>query len=608
MHKTLIFVYKKSQLTQALHLYDKLSRQEKNTLVLTKYNSVADSQIYPVKDFKFYEKFSKLNFRNMREEAYDLFLFLPREKISDKLTFKELTKYKDISLWDLSIDYTLPRLQSVFYEFNMLEEALNFERPSAVIIMSENSNLEKLFALICKERQIPISIHNKTNSSRQNIYKVFKRFIFFIKKIKRFIKSLFYFSVNMIKTRRNDRKYKIIFFASVKRSLSSILPIIYKYDASERLVISTFSCSSKKFKELKIPYMDFYGYKLYGVFDRYAQRLLKEIYRSVYNRDFLNKVTYREVSIGAMLNDIFEELVFEIFYHNIQKVDIVREILVQHKPEAIVVIDYSVDIALIAKAMSVPIVALQSRSIDEFCFFGPIIHDAVILDGNYWKQYLLKRQDIDPEKIYLTGPVKFDYFKLDNKNLRSSPRSKKTVIFAANNPYLDMGIVDYEKIKDLKATCAAMKNIKEAHLIIKAHPYEKDLDLYNNIAKEAGLLEYDIIQDIEMLELIGHSDLLITLNSTAGYDAVLLDKNVMSLCGVSNFEPEDIWNFRKYNAAIILDNPEDLEKYIRKTLFDPETIAKLKEGRKLYISEHAHKLDNKASCRAKEVIDQFLLK
>ena len=151
-----------------------------------------------------------------------------------------------------------------------------------------------------------------------------------------------------------------------------------------------------------------------------------------------------------------------------------------------------------------------------------------------------------------------------------------------------------------------MKNIKEAHLIIKLHPYEEDLNLYKDIAKKAELLNYSIIKDIEILKLIRRSDLVITHNSTTSFEAVLLDKNVISLCGVSNFEPEDIWNFRKYNAVITLDNLENLEKCIRNALFDLETISRLKKGREGYVREYAYKLDGNASIRVKKVIDQFL--
>lgn len=614
-YKTLIFVSKKSQFNQALKLYNSLFSNGENALILTRYifSDFFLKQRYPIKDFQFYEKYLQISFQVIAQEAYGLFNSLAEEKAHNNLTLRELTKYKDISLWDLSVEDISLRFQKILYEFNMLEAVLNFERPSKIIVISEDSDLKQLLISICKERQIHFSIYNNAGKKNQNISKVFKRMVFLLKKVKRFKKSLFYFGVNLIKAREGSQKYKVIFFSSVERYLGSILPVIYKYDINERLIINTFPCSSKRFKALRIPYMDFDGYKLYSIYDKYAQRLLKEIYNSVHSNDFLNKIMYKKVSIGGILNDMLEELIFETFYHNIQKVDIIREILRQHKPRAIVVIHYSVDIALTAKSMSTPVIAIQSCSIDEFCLFGPLIHDAVILDGNYWKEYLLKKQDINPEKIHVTGPVRFDDCpgledRLNIKDFCNLPSSKKIVVFAANYPYLNMTVMDHEKIKNLNAIYAAMKNIKEAHLVIKLHPYEKDLDLYKSIAKKVKLLGYSIVKDVEMLELTRHSDLLITQVSTAGYGAVLLDKNVISLCGTSNFEPEDIWDFRKYDAAIVLDNFEDLEKSIRKALFDPDTMYRLKEGRKKYIYEHAYKLDGNVSTRVKDVIDRFLLK
>lgn len=606
MNKSLIFICEKSQLIQALNLEKKLSFEGKKTSLLTKRNFANNGKTYPVRDFKFYERTAKFNFHDMRKEAYGLFMSLGQKKISDKATLKKMTEYKGVSLWDMSVDYITPRLQSVLYEFNMLAYILTVEMPSQVIVINNEAGSEKLIELLCAQKNIPFSVHNKEEPKKQNIGGLSKKAVLLLKRIKRFSKSLFYLSLNTIKFRQKSKKYKVVFFPSVERYLCSVLPVIHKYNADERLVVSTFSCSSNKLKECGIDYRELWGYRLYDVFNKPVQNLLKEIYGLVSSDDFLSKIVYRNVLIGCMLNEIFEELIFEIFYHNVQKINIISNVLEQHKPETVVVIHYCVDVSLVAHSMSIPIVAMQSCSIYEFCFFGPLIHDAVIVDGNYWKEYLLQNNDIDFNKIHVTGPVKFEYTKLENKNLLNLPRTKKIVTFAANNSYLDMGIIDYEKIRDIEAICRAIRNIKETHLVVKAHPYEKNLNLYETIAREAGLSDYSIIHNGDMMELLNSSDLLIALNSTASYDAVLLNKNVISLCGVSTFEPEDMWNFKEYNAAIILDNPEDLEKCIRKSLFDPDTIAGLKKGRELYIAAHAHKLDNKASCRAKKVIDSFI--
>ena len=345
INKTLIFVSKKSQLAQALKLCDKLLLYGKTPFILTKYNFPVASQRYPVKHFRFYEKFFNVNFRNIKENAYDLFRFLSGEKISNDLTLRELTKYKGISLWDFSVEHISLKFQAILYEFNMLEAVLNFERPSTVIIISKHSDIEKLFALICEGKQIPFLIHNKTNSRKQNLNRIFKRLIFFTKRTKRFIRSLFYFGSNLIKIRGMRNKCKVIFFTSVKRYLNSIFPIIYKYKTNNGLIINSFPCSSKEIKKLGMPYMEFEGYKLYSVFDKCACRLLKKIYNSVNNSDFLNKAVYKGVPIGYVLRDIFKDLVFEVFYHNIQKIDIIRKILERHKPEVIVVIHYAVDIS-----------------------------------------------------------------------------------------------------------------------------------------------------------------------------------------------------------------------------------------------------------------------
>ena len=181
----------------------------------------------------------------------------------------------------------------------------------------------------------------------------------------------------------------------------------------------------------------------------------------------------------------------------------------------------------------------------------------------------------------------------------------KNVVYAGGCMNLPLEMLTHERIEQFRSTCRAIKNIKEAHLIIKLHPYERKLNIYRKIVKETGLSNCSIVKNTEMLELFYNYDLLITLASTAAYEAVLLDKNVISLSGSSKFDPEDIWNFKKCDATIIVDNLEELEKYIRNALFNPETIFKLREGRKKYMYEHAYKLDGNASARLKEAIDSL---
>ncbi len=607
-YESIILVINKQGLKTAFNIYNSLSRTGKNPLLLTTDDFSVPDKIYSVRRLQFYRDSSQIDYFKIKQEASDIFFSLGNKEISGSLTLRNLTMYKGVSLWDLSVRNVFADLLSILYDFNMAEAALDFEKPSEVHIINNGDNLAKIFELIAKKRQIHLFIHSMPGRRMLCINKFCYMPVFFARKIKRFFVSVYFLVNNLIKSGKLKKKYKVIFFTPVKRAFDSMLPVILKYNSEERLVIDSFlSGCSEKMKENGIFYTDFLGYKLYSLFDGPALKNIRKMINK--NKNFYRELSYKGVPIGVMLDRTFDKLAGEIFFNNMENIDIIKKIFASHKTEAIVVVYYSVDIAMVARTISIPTLAIQNGFIDELRCFGLIINDAVTVDGPYWKQHLLKKQDINPERIRVTGPVKFDVvsngrFKAsDYDSATNAAKPQKIVIFATTpGTVFPMGFIEYEKTVHFKKICSAMANIKGAHLIIKSHTNERDTAIYKNIAEQAGLEDYSIVKDVDMLKLLRDCDLLIAYTSTVGYEAVLLDKNIISLSGAS----DDMWDFKRYNAAIIIDNFEMIESHIRNALYDPETISMLKKGREEYLREHAYKLDGHAADRVKEVIDDFV--
>jgi len=239
-----------------------------------------------------------------------------------------------------------------------------------------------------------------------------------------------------------------------------------------------------------------------------------------------------------------------------------------------------------------------------------VMADALTVDGSFWKDYLLK-YNVNPNKIWITGSPRFDFlqdnnFALGQPNLaRDSTESRRVVIFATTYSSMAQGSIAYQNMEQMRSICNAMINIKDAHLIIKLHPYDNDYAFYKNILKKTGLRDYSLIKNVEMLELLNTCDLLITHFSAVGYEAVIMGKNVITLCSSFDFRSDDVWDFRRYGVVMVVDDLKELESSIRKMLFDSEVIAGLKRSRETYISEHVYKLDGNAANRVKGVIDSF---
>ncbi|MDO8603581.1 MAG: UDP-N-acetylglucosamine 2-epimerase [Candidatus Omnitrophota bacterium] len=611
INKSIILLTDGSDIKNAVVLYDKLVNAGKNPMVLAQDNVDIAYKRYAAKKFNHYKDFFHTSYADIRRDAHDLFYSLAEKEVCEGLKLRDLTAYKGVSLWNVSVQHVFSELLPILYKINMAYTVLDIENPSEVHCINSSSKLGRIFKLVCEKKQIPFFVYEKVNRDKLYLSWVFRRFIVFARTLKRFLVNLKFLSSNLAKFKKGRKKCKVIFFTSVKRCFDSILPVILKYNDEERLVVDTFSSEcSARLKENRIFYMDFNGYKPYILFNPHVKRLLKEIKGAIRkNSSFYKDLLYKEVSIGSFMEDVMEEAICRIFPNSAYNIDVMRGIISRYEPRLIVVANYSADIILTAKSMSMPVVHMQNGFINELYFFGPVVTDVITVDGVYWKEYLLKRQAFDPDKVLVTGPAKYDVMVSDRFNIKESnisDGSKKTVVFATNHTELDIGMVAYEAIEQLKAVCNAMNNIKEAHLIIKIHPYEKDLNMYKNTIKEAGLSDYTINQHAEMLKLLRGCHLLITHLSTVGYEAILLDKAVISLSGSSNFEGEDVWDFNRCHAAIIVNDLKDLEGCIRDALFDKDTINKLNNGRKAYLNEHAYRLDGKASDRVKEIVDSFI--
>ena len=617
--ESLILVTSASQLKRAYRLCDYLSCLGRRSLILTAYEIEADSDKYPVRNLSYYQELFKINYLDIKQSAYNLFYSLASEEVYNGITLRNLTSYKDVSLWDLSVQYVFSELIPFIYYLDIADKILEFEKPQEVYAINSDTVIEEIFNLLCRKRLINFNAGAKSHNLKSGISKGSAKPLIFLKKIKRLCVSFYFSMLNFFKFLNLKGGRRIIFFVPTERFFISMLPVIRKYSDSERLVINNFlSGSSKKLKESRIFYTDMYGYNLYSLFNIKTERFLKRIKTALFRDDsvFFKDMLYKGLPIGGLLIGIFRKAIAIEFPEIIREIDIVRKIILSYKPKVIVLGGAPFKITLIAKTLSVSVVAIQSIYPGDFIFFSPVLADAFTVDGSFWKEYLC-RQDVEHAKIWITGSLKFDFLKEEEvSQIRLKPaersaeldsdKSKKKVIFATNYSSLAMGSLKYQNINRIRSVCEAMKNIREGHLVIKLHPYDNDFGIYKNVARQAGLRNYSIIKNADMFGLLRTCDLLITHISAVSYEAVLMDRKVILLCGASDFQNEDVWDFRRYGVAEILDNLKDLEKHIRRLLFSPEAESMLKKNRQEYIYEHAYKLDGNAAFRVKEVIDRFV--
>ena len=112
-----------------------------------------------------------------------------------------------------------------------------------------------------------------------------------------------------------------------------------------------------------------------------------------------------------------------------------------------------------------------------------------------------------------------------------------------------------------------------------------------------------IIKEANLHDLLIASDLIIGRSSGAQIEAILLNKSVIDI----SYEAKSGRQLmEKFNAAIPVYDPRDLQNAIKNCLYNEEIVNSLEEGRKKYRNYAIYKFDGKASIRIKQLIEKIL--
>lgn len=148
----------------------------------------------------------------------------------------------------------------------------------------------------------------------------------------------------------------------------------------------------------------------------------------------------------------------------------------------------------------------------------------------------------------------------------------------------------------------ATRKFPDKQLVIKVDPYE-DVGPYRNRIKESSHNNAVAIRDIDIYSLIFFSELVITLDSTVGIEAMIFDKPLIT---VNLTKRWDRVPYAEKEAAIGVYEEENLLPAIEKALTDQETISRLKIGRNRFLKEYAYEIDGKADVRLSNFIKHYI--
>jgi hypothetical protein len=216
------------------------------------------------------------------------------------------------------------------------------------------------------------------------------------------------------------------------------------------------------------------------------------------------------------------------------------------------------------------------------------------------------------DRILLVGNPKYDLYKNANITDAKNTLEKKFGI----NKTKKMIIIAMAKWRenDEKWMSNFIKfcNSNKIEIIIKVHPKFKTASneisggKIQSIKNSCANLKFLITYDIELLELIPASDLIITDYSSVGLEAVIAGKPLISI----NFFKENYELFNdlrvdRFGASLYIENYSELEKNILEIFEDKKYINELQRNQEKIVQQYNYYNDGKASNRVFNILQEI---
>jgi UDP-N-acetylglucosamine 2-epimerase len=216
--------------------------------------------------------------------------------------------------------------------------------------------------------------------------------------------------------------------------------------------------------------------------------------------------------------------------------------------------------------------------------------------GEMARELLMKRGSYAEDRLVVTGSPKFDALVkaaagYDPKATRARaeiPEKSPFVVLASR--WSAVGPVFAELVR-------AVENLDDVHLLVKPHQAESPGAYEKVVARLAPERTRILKASANLVELLFASDGLITVDSLASSEALVLGRPVL----VVNL-PSNLGSLVERGVALGVPRGESIEDGLRELLFDAERRRRLEERRLRYIQDFAFGADGRSTERIVERI------
>jgi len=620
MNKTvLIPVYEKNHIKKLPDLIKKLNKEGKRAIILG-----LNSEIRELLDEARITYKSPLDY--LTREEYRKVFTNGRRLIKNLPTLhrlmKQITIYKDLPLLEMdeSRVYRGHYIEKIIEYLELLQKVIKKEKPEEVVVMDNVTYQGKTIFTVANYMNIPVFILGMDKVSYLKHFFRANILPYLIKKFRHFrdIQRRIWYKRRVMNGKGKKRILTITYDVNQVKALKPVIDRLNQSKKYDIIVIRSDSIVSDRTKRLldsmKIPYNTFESYIDRNVITamKNSEKLMKQKWEILRNDNkFQLSLRYKDIPIFYIFENIFSSLFVKSGHlaDLVKQVEIIENILRIEKPDLVIVLGEVSSLRKIlvrkCKERNIPTLFLQHGAFGEDTIFDIIIADKIAVQGNFTKKILLK-MGCNPKDIVITGQPRYDLlanrkFDKDKVFKEFDLNPNKKLVLLTTQPMRFWGGEGKEAL--IRGVLLAMKELTQYQLLIKLHPMEeKEYNFYARITKEIGV-DAKIVYDADIYELINACDVMVTGFSTTVFEAVILDKPVIT---INLTHKPDLMPYAESGIAVGVSRVEDIKPAIKKALENTGLRKRLEKNRKKFIREHLYKIDGKSTERVVNLIEAML--
>ena len=142
----------------------------------------------------------------------------------------------------------------------------------------------------------------------------------------------------------------------------------------------------------------------------------------------------------------------------------------------------------------------------------------------------------------------------------------------------------------------ALRELDDVDVVLRPHPVDR-AGIAESVARQVGGAR--VSSEGDMSEALERADLVVTMASTTGIEAILRAKPLILADPAG---ADSLVSYAREGAALLASNREELTAAARGLLYDPAVRAELAPGQERFRQRYAAGADGHAADRVAEVI------